>query len=293
MKSTWIAVLLSGCALLASAQGTVTADWVDGKVERMIRSSWGAVEIGDVFGMDSTLRLAKGASAELSAGSVRVHLTASGTYRLTEAFDKARGRAGVSETVAKTMKMAGKNEFDLSTSSAAGVRGEAMDSASVSWAEEEDSSDPYVPVRALYDAGQFEEASARARKLRLSDSPSAPFRSAYWDAASLFARGLAVPAQQILEQAAPDSQAPEFKDASLLAARISMELADWSRALSFLEKYAPAGAPTGDRQLTLLLESVCYDSLGRKADVRKMLEAARKLDPDSLLGQEAAARLGQ
>lgn len=293
MKSTGIAVLFVFCALLASAQGSVTADWVDGKVELMVGSSWRIVEIGDTFGTDSTLRLAKGASAELAAGGIRVHLTAPGTYKLSESFDKARGRSGLSDTVAKTLKMAGKNAFELSSSTTAGVRGDIAAPGSVSWVEEEDASDPYAAVRALYEAEEYEETSARARKLRLSDAPSAGFRSAYWDAAALLARGLAVPARQILGSVPPDTRAPEFKASSLLAARISMELAEWSDALASLEEYAPTGAPTEDRQLALLLAAVCHESMGKKADARKALESAFQLAPDSPLGKEASARLGR
>lgn len=293
MKTAWISILLMGCVFLAAAQPVVTADWIDGTVERMVGSSWRTVEIGDTFGTDATLRLAKGASAELASGGVRVHLTAPGVYKLSEAFDKARGRSGTSATVAKALKLAGKNDYDLSTSSTAGVRGEASGPASVSWVEEEDSSDPYSEVRALYEAGEYARTSERARGLRLSDSPAAAFRSAYWDASALFAQGLAVPALKTIEKAPPDSRAPEYRDASLLTARILMELAEWPKALSSLNAYAPADSPVEDRQLALILASVCHESMGKKADSRKALETALSLDPKSSLGQEAAARLGR
>ena len=97
MKAKWFLLLFAGCAFLAAAQPVVFVDWVDGEVERLVGSAWRAVDIGDSFGTDTTLRLAKGASAELTAGGVHVRLMAPGTYRLADAFAEARrgvGRVG-------------------------------------------------------------------------------------------------------------------------------------------------------------------------------------------------------
>ncbi len=243
--------------------------------------------------MDATLRLAKGASAELSSGGIRVHLTSPGTYKLSEAFEKAKGRSGSSSAIAKVLKLAGRNDFDLSTSSTAGVRGEAAGPSSVSWVEDEDEQDPYAPVRASYQAGDYVKASEQARNLRLSTAPAAAFRSAFWDAASLLARGLAVPALRILEQAVPDRRAPESRDAELLTARIYMELAEWNQALDRLGRYVAGDVGVEDRQMALILSSVCREALGDRTGMRRDLESAVSLDPASPLGQEASARMGR
>lgn len=294
MKATWILILVAACAFPAVAQQVVTADWVDGTVERMVGSSWKAVDIGDSFGTDATLRLAKNASAELSSGGLRVHLTAPGTYNLSDAFQRAGGRVVTAEAVAKVMKLAGRGEYDVSTATSAGVRGDVQGNpGAVVWAVEEEVPEPYSQVRELYQAGRYQEASKAARNLRLSDAPSAAFRSAYWEAASFFAQGLALPAIKTLDETAPDPKAPEYRDANLLASQLWMELAEWDKAISRLKLFAPAESPVEDRQLALLLSSVCYDSLGQKKDARNALEAARSLAPDSDLGREAGSRLGK
>ena len=96
-----------------------------------------------------------------------------------------------------------------------------------------------------------------------------------------------------MEKASPDPAAPEYRAADFLAARIWMELEDWRKALDFLGRYGAADAPVTERQASLILSSVCYDSLKKSRDSRKALEEALALDPESDLGREAAARLGK
>ncbi len=307
MKAKLLVLVFAGCAFLAAAQQVVQVDWVEGTVERMVGSAWRAVDIGDSFGTDTTLRLAKGASAELSSGSVHVRLLAPGTYKLADAFAKAKGGSPASDTAAKIAKLAGKGDYNLVTATTAGVRGDLQATpppSSIQWDEgKEDpsstaagsveSADPYSEVIALYGQGNFQQAAKGARDLRLSAAPQASFRSAYWEAASFFAQGLALPAIRTLEKTAPDPAAPEYRASDFLAARIWMELSEWDKALAALGRYGTPDAPLEDRQVSLILSSVCYDSLKKKADSRKALEAAVALDPASDLGKEAAARLGK
>lgn len=299
--------MFAGCAVLAAAQQVVQVDWVEGTVERMVGSAWRAVDIGDSFGTDTTLKLAKGASAELSSGGVHVRLLAPGTYKLSDAFTKAKGGSPASDTAAKIAKLAGKGDYNLVTATTAGVRGDLQSTpppSSIQWDEgkedpasgttdSEGTADPYSAVIALYGQGNFTQAAKGARDLRLSAAPQAAFRSAYWEAASFFAQGLALPAIRTLEKAAPDPAAPEYRSADFLAARIWMELSEWEKALAALGRYGTPDAPLGDRQASLILSSVCYDSLKKKSESRKALEAALALDPASELGKEAAARLGK
>lgn len=305
MKAKLLVLVFAGCAVLAAAQQVVQVDWVEGTVERMVGSAWRAVDIGDSFGTDATLRLAKGASAELTSGGVHVRLLAPGTYKLADAFARAKGGSPASDTAAKIAKLAGKGDYNLVTSTTAGVRGEAQgqapDPTKMTWDEGQDPAsagtgeieDPYAPVIALYNQGNYPQASKGARDLRLSAAPQASFRSAYWEAASFFAQGLAIPAIRTLEKASPDPAAPEYRAADFLAARIWMELAEWDKALASLGRYGSPDAPLADRQASLILSSVCYDSLRKRTDSRKALEAALALDPASDLGKEAAARLGK
>ncbi len=308
MKAKLFLLVFAGCAFLAAAQPVVQVDWVEGVVERMVGSAWRAVDIGDSFGTDTTLRLAKGANAELTSGGVHVRLLAPGTYKLADAFAKAKGGSPASDAAAKIAKLAGKGDYNLVTSTTAGVRGDLQSGAppaSLQWDEGLDPAsagsggsdgtdeDPYSPVIALFSQGNYQQATKSARDLRLSAAPQASFRSAYWEAASFFAQGLALPAIRTLEKAEPDPAAPEYRAADFLAARIWMELSEWEKALASLNRYGAPDAPLGDRQASLLLASVCYDSLKKKADSRKALEAARDLDPSSDLGKEAAARLGK
>ncbi len=313
MKAKLFLVVFAGCAFLAAAQQSVQVDWVEGTVERMVGSAWRAVDIGDSFGTDTTLRLAKGASAELSSGGVHVRLMASGTYKLTDAFAKAKGGSPASDTAAKIAKLAGKGDYNLVTATTAGVRGTAQDgvrgsAADMSWDEgrgEADADappalppDPYEGVVALYKEKSYTESSRLARDLRLTGGPAAAFRSAYWEAASFYAQGLALPAIRTLEKTAPDPAAPEYRDADFLAARIWMELSEWKNAVTAFGRFtaAPIQDPKSaeelkDRQMALILSSACFDNLKKKADSRKALEAALALDPASDLGKEAAARL--
>jgi len=306
MKAKLLVLVFAGCAFLAAAQQIVQVDWVEGTVERMDGSAWRAVDIGDSFKTDATLRLAKGASAELSSGGVHVRLLAPGTYKLSEAFARAKGGSPASDTAAKIAKLAGKGDYNLVTATTAGVRGEsqgqAQDPTKMTWDDGSGDAapgspggpaDPYAQVIALYGEGKYQDASKSARDLRLSADPQAAFRSSYWEAASFYAQGLALPAIRILEKTAPDPAAPEYRAADFLAARIWMELSEWNKALTALGRYSSPDSPLADRQVSLLLQSVCYDSLKKKTDSRKALEAALALDPASDLGKEAAARLGK
>jgi hypothetical protein len=127
MKRALLVVLAALALVPALGALPLTVSWADGKVDFQKGSAWLAIGIGDKLDSAATVRLAAGASVELTDGKRKVSLTAAGLY-IPDTLFKQGGDADKrkSSALAKLGKLV---DPALSTSStaAAAVRGAAVE----------------------------------------------------------------------------------------------------------------------------------------------------------------------
>jgi hypothetical protein len=150
MKRLCVAAIVAFVAALSLNAVPLTVSWADGKVDLQKGSSWVAVNIGDKIDSAATLRLAKGASIELSDGKQKVSLTAAGSYVLDSLLKQG---AAASKSKTGALNKLGKlvdPQASVGSTTVAAVRGAAIEPAkdSVDWQADT------VDVNAVMDEGR-------------------------------------------------------------------------------------------------------------------------------------------
>jgi hypothetical protein len=232
-----LAVFVSGVLALNAVPLTVT--WSDGKVDLQKGSSWITVNIGDQIDSASTIRLAKGASVEISDGKRKVSLTAAGSYVLDAQLRLGADVAKKNGALDKLGKLIDPKASVTSTAVAA-VRGAAVEPAkdTVTWQSDT------VDVAAVMEEGR--------RLVR---------DGAFADAALMFADA-ATAAE------GDDKDAAQYAEAWALAAADSS-----ARAVKILREMPDKGSWASPR--TLLLARLDIDS-GAKGEAKSILDSGIK-----------------
>ena len=134
MKKLAIVILAAFVAAISLSAVPLTVTWSDGKVELQKGSSWMGINTGDKVDSLGTIRLAKGASVELSDGKRKVSLTAAGTFALDALLKQGADAAKKNGTLNKLAKLVDPKASVGSTTVAA-VRGAAIEPAkdTVTW----------------------------------------------------------------------------------------------------------------------------------------------------------------
>jgi len=150
MKKLCVVVMVAFVAALSLSAVPLTVSWADGKVDFQKGSSWVAINIGDQIDSASTVRLAKGASIELSTGKQKLSLTAPGSYVLDSILKKG---AVASQSKAVALSKLGKlvdPQASVGSTTVAAVRGAAIEPSkdTVDWQADT------VDVAAVMDEGR-------------------------------------------------------------------------------------------------------------------------------------------
>jgi hypothetical protein len=137
-------------AALSLSAVPLTVSWADGKVELQKGSSWVVINIGDQIDSASTVRLAKGASIELSSGKQKISLTAAGSYVLDSILKRG---AIASQNQSGALNKLGKlvdPQASVGSTTVAAVRGAAIEPTkdTVDWQADT------VDVAAVMDEGR-------------------------------------------------------------------------------------------------------------------------------------------
>ena len=238
MKRLAVAVLSAFVAVLSLNAVPLTVSWADGKVDLQKGSAWAVVNMGDKLDSSATLRLAAGASVELSDGKRKIAITAAGTYLvdnlLKQGAQASKTRAGALDKLGKLVDP----KASTGTSTVAAVRGAAVEPAkdSVTWMSDS------VDVTAVMEEGR--------KLVRDGDFAAAALK---FDEAVKAAEG-------------DEKEAASYAKAWALAAADSS-----ARAVKVLRGMANTGIWAGPR--ALLLARLDIDS-GAKAEAKTVLAAA-------------------
>lgn len=240
MKRLALVVVSAFVALISLSAVPLTVSWADGKVDLQKGSSWAAVSMGDKVDSASTLRLAAGASVELTDGKRKVALTAPGSYvldvLLKQGAESAKRKSGALDKLGKLVDP----KASTGAATVAAVRGAAVEPPkdSVTWMSDT------VDVASVMEEGR--------KLVRDGDFTAA---AAKFDEAVFAAEG-------------DEKEAASYAEAWALAADESS-----ARAVKLLRGMASAGMWAGPR--ALLLARLDIDS-GAKAEAKALLEAATK-----------------
>ena len=238
MKRLTMVILVAFVALLSLSAVPLTVAWADGKVDLQKGSAWAAVKIGDKLDSSATLRLAAGASVELTDGKRKVALTSAGTYALDSLLKQgaasAKSKTGVLDKLGKLVDP----KATTGSATVAAVRGAAVEPAkdSVSWMSDS------VDIGAVMDEGR--------KLVRDGDFAAAAVK---FDEAVNAAEG-------------DEKESASYAEAWALAADDSS-----ARAVKLLRGMSASGIWAGPR--ALLLARLDIDS-GAKAEAKAVLNAA-------------------
>lgn len=160
--------LLVLCALLlaalAAGAAPLTVAWSEGQVDIQKGGGWAELSLGDKLDSASKIRLAEGASVELSDGKRKVAITAAGTYVVDTLLKKgalaAQRKAGALDKLGRLVDP----KSGASSGTVAAVRGAAVEPAkdSVTWVS--DTTDVAAVMeegRRLVREGDFATAALR------------------------------------------------------------------------------------------------------------------------------------
>jgi hypothetical protein len=236
MKRFTVVLLIAFVAVVGLSAVPLTVSWADGKVDMQNGSAWKAVSMGDELDSASTIRLAKGASVELSDGKRKVSLTAEGSYLLDNLLKKgavaSRQNTGAMNKLGKLVDP----QASVGSTTVAAVRGAAIEPAKESAEWQSD-----VDVSAIMDEGR--------KLVRAGDYSNAALK---FDEAAQAAEGV-------------DKDAAVYSEAWALAAGDSQ-----AKAVKLLRSMPSSGNWAGPR--ALLLARLDIDS-GANAEAKSVIQA--------------------
>ena len=237
MKRTFLVIITALIVAISLNAVPLTVSWADGKVDVQKGSSWAVVNMGDKLDSASTVRLAAGASVELTDGKRKVALTAAGTYVLDALLKKGGDMAKKNVALDKLGKLVDP-KATTGASTVAAVRGAAVEPPkdTLTWMTDS------VDVAAVMEEGR--------KLVRDGDFPAA---AAKFDEAVFAAEG-------------DEKEAAYYAEAWALAADESNV-----RAVKILRGMSSTGIWAGPRALLLAQLDILT---GASAEAKSVLEEA-------------------
>ena len=247
MKRLVMIILATLAVAFAASAVPLTVSWADGKVDLQKGSSWAAVNMGDKIDSGATIRLAKGASVELTAGKRKVSLTAAGTYVLDSLLKQG---AVASKNTSAALDKLGKlvdPKASTGSSTVAAVRGAAIEPAkdSVTWQSDT------VDVAAVMDEGRqlvrdgdFTNAALKFNEAAEAADGNEKDSAQYAEAWSLAADGSSARAVKVLR--AMPSTGSWAGPRALLLARLDIDSGAKDEAKSVIDSGFTAKLFLGD-----------------------------------------------
>jgi hypothetical protein len=245
MKKALAAALCSLVLAASLSAVPLRVTWADGKVERQKGAAWAPVGIGDQVDSSDTLRLASGASVEITDGKRKVALTAAGAYKLDtllkQGSEVARKKIAALDKLGKLVDP----KASASSSAVAAVRGEARGTDDVTWmVDEVDVAEVMEEGRALVRDGDFSAAAAKFDEAALAAEGERKAEASYAEAWALAAddrTGQAVKLLRLMGEAGA-WEGPR----KLLLARLDLDTGSGKEATDLLKAGIEATLFSGD-----------------------------------------------
>jgi tetratricopeptide (TPR) repeat protein len=283
-----------------SAQNLVL-DYVDGTVEvRVASGTWKSVDVGAVLAPDSVVRIGDNGVAELSSGSVKIHLGKDGTYQLSQSLAQSQKKSN-GNVLGLTNKQVG---MLLGVGNPAGVnvanmgaRGAAKSGDDgMAWASDDAASaqeaDPTVAIQAKMDQQDWSGALELTNKA-LASQPSDPQTLQFDKALILSQLGRAAGALKALKEADFQPGESRYWAAALLIGSQGLETEDYDLVLTRTGEALQNQPEKGVSQGLILDQALAWKAKGDPTKADELLNRVVLLEPQSGAGQEAARLLAK
>jgi len=163
MKRLMFIGMIALAVALGLSAAPLTVSWADGKVDLQSGASWKELSLGDEIDSSATIRLAKGASVELTDGKRKVSLTAGGTYLVDSLLKKGAVAAKPNQLALNKLGKLVDPQASVGSTTVAAVRGAAIEPAKESTAWQADVDVPAImdEGRQLVRSGEYDKAAAK------------------------------------------------------------------------------------------------------------------------------------
>jgi tetratricopeptide (TPR) repeat protein len=289
-----IAVVIFGVQGSLSAQSLVL-DYFDGNVDVQTQdNSWKALDIGAKVDPNSTLRISDSGLAELSQGTLKLHLGKDGVYQLSKSLAQAKNKSE-----SKLMGLTGRQISMLLTGSSSGVaianmgaRGAAKgDEEGKAWAgDEAQNANTLDRIKTLMDQQDWKGALGLTETA--ISSKSAALAALLFDKALILSNlGMAAGAVKALNEADFQPGDPQYMAAALLVGSQGVEAEDFDLVLAKTAEALDLKPETGVSQSLILAQALAWKGKGDDQKANTLLNNVVSLDPKSDPGMEASRLL--
>jgi len=284
-------------------QGTLSAqplvlDYMDGTVEVQTKtSSWQSLDVGAKVASDAVLRISDTGLAELSQGTLKIHLGKDGIYQLSKSLAQAKQKPD-----SKLMGLTGNQIAQLlGTGSPSGVaianmgaRGAAKgDDEGMAWAGDDAASpavNPLDSIKTLMDQKDWKAALSVTNKAIASQS--ADVKTLQFDKALILSNmGMAAGSLKALEAAKFRPGDSQYFEAVLLQGSQGLEAQDYELVLNKTDEALQLKPEAGISQNLKLAQALAWKAKGDPAKSKSLLTEVVNLSPKSAPGEEAARLL--
>jgi len=297
MKTKWMLILLlSTCATGGLWAQTLRVDYLDGTVEVQLSSGkWKALEEGAKVSAVDFVRLSDNGIAELTDGTIQLHLGRDGVYSLASLLSDAKKRPGqnlntiVGDKLAKLVGAPGTSHVQVAQG---GVRGAAQGSEELQWATEDEevapAGAPSLPeqVKALL-AQQNYQAALRVLSDALASGKDDRLSLLLLKARVLAAQGRSAAALKVLSDAGFKRGQPGYMEATLLVGSQGIEAGEYDLVLVKTSEALEILPETEIVQSLLLAQALAYQGKGDLSLAQDRLKKVVGLDGTTPAGQEA------
>jgi tetratricopeptide (TPR) repeat protein len=269
----------------------LTVEYLDGVLEVQRGGRWAPVDFGDLLQESDLVRLAPGALAELSSGSVRLTLSSAGTYRVADLLASSRrvaswGVAALMSDKLKTIAQSGQ-KGEVTTM---GVRGAEAGAVTLEWME--GGQETVEQGQVLMAAGKYEQAARLFEEgldsaLDQQEEQTLLFYAGYsWALA-----GRDTQAWRHLLRVQDDPRSAWFSELVLLKGRLLIESLSFRQALDLFDRYLQSYPGGAQIQEVTFLSGLCWAGLGDSGQAQALLRRTWEIDPSSAVGREAQKQL--
>ncbi len=285
--------MVFGLSVSLSAE-SLMLDYCDGTVAVLGQdNSWTPLDVGAKVDSNSTLKVSNSGLAELSQGSLMIHLGKDGVYQLSKSLAQAKQRPDdklVGLTGKQISMLLGNGARSGGAVGNMGVRGDVKSETGAQvWAGDDDaasSGNPLEPIQGLIDQKEWSRALKITEKAIASQS--ADSSALLFDKALILSNlNMAGAAVQALQKADFHPGDSRYMAAVLLFGSVALQTEDYDQALSKTGEALQLKPETGISQSLLLVQAMAWQGSGDNKKYTDLLTEIVGLDPSSESGLEA------
>ena len=264
---------------------SITVEYSEGRLEVEEKTGWRQVRIGDQIDSESRILVGEDSAAALSTSSVRLSLTAPGTYSVKDLLETATtlSRIGFGQFIVGRLfgLLSGQ---PLDTAGTLGVRGDQVSEGS-QWLGGETAKELMELGKKLLREGSFEEALEVLEEALEYVGREDAGEILFYLGTGHAMKDETIPALKYLSRIEPDPYSEFYPDLVTLKGTLLVKSFSYSAALEWLRSNPVDPALAESTQIVELLKGLSYLMLQDHERGRAHLLKAHEIDSDSKAGQ--------